>query len=498
MSMTDTWQRLARHQQLPTPQNGSVVVSILFVIMFLTAMIFGLFALSGANLQRARSRILLLQAQYAAESGADAAIAQLNSGNTSYSGTVANAAASAGSNLASDVTLLDGNHYKVTYSVSVVNGSDSKERIITAVGKLYAPKTASTPKHHRIIKVTVQRTSTTTASSILSRNIISIDSGVKNISGKDVYVNGYITMAKNTTNLIAENVTVAGRNTGASNCSIGGTGNLVKPSSFSTPGQTKTNLTLAYNNCISPPGNSSNADFNVSANQGTISTVQSTYIPWDQYMDNSYQNSPGGCSDWTSGSSPRSIPSTGNDKKTHYPDNGSNVSTSCGTSGDIDLGSNTYTIRNHAHIRANLCAASGCNPTFNNPDTGASNTKFVFVEGTINFNSVQTSSGSGPIVFIAYGADPASKASVCPLGGSIYLGNSSNSTAPGLFFLASNGICLDKTKFGAAPALGGIGGKNIFVATNPGTPFDLELDKTFPVQSIPIDLSWRAMRYQRL
>ena len=55
-------------------------------------------------------------------------------------------------------------------------------------------------------------------------------------------------------------------------------------------------------------------------------------------------------------------------------------------------------------MRANLCAASACKPTFYNPD---STPKYIFVEGTINFNGVASASGSGPIVLISYGPDPA-------------------------------------------------------------------------------------------
>lgn len=467
-------------------EGGSVIVSILVVTLLLTTIIFGLLVLANANLTRARNRVFLLQAQYAAESGADVAIATFNGGNEAYAGT------------ASETTILTTSRYKSTFSATVVAGSSAKEKIITAVGKVYVPASASTASFIRTIEVTAQRTSTTTSSSLVSRNIVDIQSGVKNIETRDIYVNGYINMNKNTTNLIAENIFVADKNTGASNCSIGGSGNLIKPGSFSTPGQTKTNVTVAYNNCINPPGNNSNANFNVLANQSTISKIQSTYIPWSQFMDNAYQNSPTGCNDWTSGSSPHDIPGTGNTKKTHYPDSGSGVSSSCGTSGNINLGSGRYNIKNHVHIRANLCATSACTPSFYNPDSGAAGIKFVFVEGSINFDSVQSVSGSGPIVFVAYGTDPSSKAGVCPLGGSIYLGNSGNTTAPALYFLASNGICLDKTKYGASPALGGISGKNIYVATNPGTPWDLKLDPAFPVDQIPVDLSWRAVRYRRI
>ncbi|HSX32420.1 MAG TPA: hypothetical protein VLF43_04095 [Candidatus Saccharimonadales bacterium] len=461
-------------------QSGSVLVSILTVMIFLTTIIFGVMSLASANLSRARGRVQLLQAQYAAESGADAAIAVLNGGNDTYTGT------------ATDVTLLNTAQYKASYSVAVTNGSTSKERFITATGKVYSPAAAATPRFTRTIRVTAQRSTTTTASSMVSRNIIDIASGVKDIKAKDVYVNGYINMNKNTTTLIAENITVAGKNTGASNCSIGGTGNLEKPSSFSTPAQTKTKLSLSYNNCIAPPGNTSNTNFDVSANQGSISTIQSMYIPWSQFMDGTY-SSANNCNDWTTGASPRTIPSIS--KRTHYPDSSSNVATTCGTSGSLALGSTQYNITDNVHLRANLCSASACSPTFYNPTASL---KYIFVEGTVNFDEVDTASGSGPIALIAYGTDPSSKASVCPYGGAIYLGNGGTTAAPALFLLAMNGLCLDKTKFGSAPALGGIAGKNLYIASNSGTPFDLALDTAFPVSEIPIDLAWRAARYERL
>jgi hypothetical protein len=468
-------------------QKGSILVTILTLMIFLSLTVMALAVLVNSNVSRARSRVMLLQAQYAAESGADAAIAYLNNDPTgTYAGTGA-----------TSVTVITSSRYKATFTTTVAAGSNSKQRVITASGKVFVPASSSTPRYTRKIRVTAERSTTTTASSLVSRNILAVASSVKNINARDIYINGYITMAKNTTDLTAENITVAGKNTGATNCSIGGSGNLVKPTSFHTAGQTKTNLTLGYNNCITPPGNVSNASFNVSANNGNISTITSMYIPWGQYMDSSYQSSPGGCTDWTSGASPRSIPSTGNTKKTHYPDSGSNISTLCGTSGDLALGSNQYNIKDNVHVRANLCAASACDPTFYNP---TANTYFVFIEGTVNFNSVKTASGSGPIVFVVYGADPASKTSLCPYGGAVYLGQQGSTTtnAPALYLLAQNGVCMDGTKFGAAPALGGMGGKNLYINTQSGQPFDLGLDPNYPVSQIPIDLSWRETGYERI
>jgi hypothetical protein len=469
------------------PEQGSILVSILIVMIFMTSLVYSLVVYANANLFRSRARIFVLQSQYAAESAADQAIATLNSGDSGYTGT------------ASDVTLLTVNNmYKATYSVDVDPGANNKEKIITATGKVYTPANSTTPRYVRTIEVVAQQSSGSTSSAILSRNIIDIASGVKTIKAIDINVNGYINMAKNSTELIAENITVGGKNTGAGNCSIGGTGNLIKPSTFTHAGQTKTNIKVAFNNCISPPGNSSNSNFDVAINQTDIQQTQSTYIPWGAYMDNTYSNAAGGCNDWTTGSFPRMIPSTGNDKKTHYPDNSSNISLSCGSSGDLSLGTGQYTITSHAHIRANLCAASACTPTFYNPDTGSAGIKFVFVEGTINFDGIVTAPGSGPIVFVTYGSDPPSKAGACPTGGSLYLGNGINTNAPAAYLLALNGLCLYQTKFAAPQSLGGLSGKNVYISTNSGSPWDLELEPSFPTASIPIDLAWRAVSYRRL
>ena len=71
-------------------QSGAIVVTILALMIFFSTMLLGLVAIANANLSRARGRIMLLQAQYAAESGADAAIADLNASSVdppTYAGT---------------------------------------------------------------------------------------------------------------------------------------------------------------------------------------------------------------------------------------------------------------------------------------------------------------------------------------------------------------------------------------------------------------------------
>jgi hypothetical protein len=58
-------------------------------------------------------------------------------------------------------------------------------------------------------------------------------------------------------------------------------------------------------------------------------------------------------------------------------------------------------------------------------------------------------------------------------------------------------VCLDGTKFSGNPALGGLAGKNLYIASQSGNPFDLPLDPNYPVSSIPIDLAWRETGYER-
>lgn len=481
-----------------TNEKGSILVTILLVMILLMSLIIGVMMVASANLHRARARVLLLQAQYSAESGADMAISKLNANTVGYNGESA------------DVTLLNATNYRATFTTTVSDGASPKEKVIIATGKVYSPKSRTTPTYTRKIRVTAQRSSATAASSMMSRNIIQVGSAVKSVVAKDVFLNGYFQTDKNTNDLVFENLTVANKDTTSQSCSVAGRGKLSAPPTFHTAGQTKTKLRLAFNNCITPPGNASNTSFDVLVNQTDINPIQSMSIPWSQYMDSSYTNA-GSCSDWTSGGTARNIPGVAGSKKTHYPDSGTNITTGCGTSGDVNLGSNTYNITDNVHIRADLCKSSGCDPTFYNPNTGVSGVKFVFIEGTINFNSINTVANSGPIVFVTYGADPASKATVCPQGGSLYLGSSGSTAtyAPQVYLLAMNGLCLDRTKFQKSslpsttnglptPALGGLGGKNIYVATNSGSPWDLALDPTFPTSTIPVDLSWRQTSYERL
>lgn len=479
-------------------QSGSTLISIVILLGFLSIFFFGLITLGNANLTRAADRILALQAQYAAESGADAALAYLNNGIETYTG-------------ASNVILItNGTRYeaKFTSTVTTPNNSsgnpDSNKRIITSTGSIFEPVGSTTPTIKRTVKIVAQRSSNVNSANILSRNIVHIGAAVKDVIAKNIFVNNYIQMDKNVNNFVAESVTVADRNPSASNCSING-GNLSKPSSVA-----KTTLKLAFKNCT--PLNGGATNFTVMEDQTDIEKVQSTFIPWQYTMD-SVTSVNRVCTQWTSGGSPRTIPfgtvpftpaenADVVNNKSHYPDNGSGVDLNCtsvANKGSLDLGNDIqFNINQNVHVRANLCSNVSCRPIFNNPST---TTRYIFVEGSINFEQLRNAAGSGPIVFVSYGSDPASLAAVCPEGGAVRLGQqgNNNTNAPKVFLLSINGgMCLDGTKFAGINSLGGVSGKNLYIATNSGTPFDLSIDPDFPVNDVPVNLSFKATQYQRL
>lgn len=481
-------------------QSGSVIVSILVMMLFLTMTVMSLAVVSQTNMTRANQRIYLLQSQYAAESGADIVVAYLNSSTGTY--------ADSGVEKNLLPTGFAPTH-RATYQATVTDTANANKKIISSVGRVYQPATATTPKFTYKISVTLERSSMEYTASIVSRNSVEIASSVKAVIAKSLFVNEYVRANKNTNDIQIDDLTVAGKYPDGGSCSLSGTGNLVRNSGL--PAGTKAKLRMAHNNCMdSTPGNTSNADFDVTANDPTLQKIASIYIPWSYKMNNADGNGEytnGNCSDWTA-SSP-TIPSAGNARKTHYPDSGSGTvaASLCAGSGsspaDINLGNKTITLNDHAHIRAHLCKAYTCTPKFINPE--ASKPKFVFVEGVINFENITADDTSpGDIVFISYATSQTISASKqCPSdSAAIRLGkDGSNSLiAPKAYFIATNGmLCIDQTKFDTGTkSIGGVSGKDIYLSSVSGTTFELTFNPEFPLSSIPLDLSWGATDVKRV
>ena len=493
-----------------TSESGSIIVSILVIMIFLTITILSLGVMSEQNRQRSAQRIYLLQAQYAAESGADIALSYTNSGGTIPTG---------------ERPLLSyAPYYRATYEVSTIS-VDANKKTATSIGRMYRPATATTPDLTYKIKVDIERSTASFTSTIVSRNSVDIASSVKEVKGNSMFINEYLRSNKNGNKIIIDDLKIAGKYPDASNCSIVGTGDLIRSPELIAAG-VKAQIRTSYNNCISPPGNSSNSDFNVTANDSSLQKVASINIPWDFKMNNNdglgnYTSA--GCSAWTN--SPYNIPVSvspeANKRKTHYPDTNAGVvaAFACTGSGsatgsgpaDLNLGTDrTYTIYNHAHVRANLCKAYVCTPRFKNPDAGT--TKFIFVEGVVNFENViadddpaSPNYSPGSVVFISYSTNQAISASAqCPSSqASIRIGKATGSReilAPRAYFIAINGtLCIDQSKFTAnRSTLGGVSGKDIYISSNSGGSFYLTFNPNFPLSQIPLDLTWRSANLKRL
>jgi hypothetical protein len=480
-------------------ESGSIIVSIMIIMIFLTMTVMSLAVISQSNITRGHQRIYQLQAQYAAESGADAVVAYLNS----------TAGAYPTSGVETELFTY-GQTYRATYTPTVTNHpTDNNKKTVNSVGKIYQPANAASPRFTYKLNVSIERSSISFTSSIVSRNSVEVASSVKAVIAKSLFVNEYVRANKNTTDLQVDDLTIAGRYPDGGNCSLSGSGNLVKRADL--PVGQKALLRMAHSNCMDiPPGDTSNADFDITANDSTLQKIASIYIPWSYKMNNNdnlgeYTN--GSCSDWAAASPV--IPSSGNNRETHYPDSGAGTAaaSACGGSGsapaDLNLGTKTYTINDHVHIRANLCKATSCKPTFINPD--ASKPKFIFVEGVINFERATVDSSSpGDIIFISYSTSQTISASKqCPSNSAaIRLGKdgSNSMVAPNAYFIATNGmLCVDQTKFDSgADALGGVSGKDIYLSSNSGATFELSFNPEFPLSSIPLDLSWRAANVKRV
>lgn len=484
-------------------QRGSIIVSLLVIMIFLTITVLSLGAISQTNIQRSVNRILLLQAQYAAESGADIALSYLNEAQPAPTG--------------QKMLMSHAPYYSATYEVAVSDIAANSKKALS-IGRVYRPAVTAaqlataTPDVTYKLEVGYTRSSTSMTSSILSRNSVEIDSSVKEVKAKSLFVNEYIKANKNGNLITIDDLTVAGKYPDSTNCSILGAGDLNRSPELVALGQ-KAKIHTGNNVCISPPGNTSNSNFDVTANDSSIQKIASTQIPWDFKMNGNdgngvYSNGP--CSDWGQ-ASPVTIPRT-TARKSHYPDTNDGVidAFACTFSGsaiapnkaDLNLSNRTYIIKDHVHVRAHLCRNYTCTPTFKNPDN---DTKFIFVEGVINFQNITVDDNSvGNIAFISYSTSQTIAGSKqCPSNlAAIRIGKDGSNAvnAPKAYFIAVNGmLCIDQTKFlNGAASLGGISGKDLYISSNSGGVFYLTFNPQFPLSDIPLDLAWRTGNIKRL
>lgn len=455
---------------IPKSQKGVILVALLVIVATVTTVLFSVLVISSVNIRTSRLNFNLINAQYAAETGADEAIARLNAKRLNdslpeYTGTD------------SDRTLLtNGSQYVVRYSATVSPGASEGQKIIRSTGKVYFPASAAEPTAIREVEVVAELKGQRAGASMMSTGIVQVSSNTT-ITGKDVLVNEYIELTHPNAKLQMDGLRIAGYKTnGGRQCSIGPRGQILN----TTP--TNSVVKLGYKNCAG----TTQAGVDVTQDDSTVSKIGSLEIPWQVFMDSSYTDQ-GNCTALING---------GNLNKGHYPDKGTGasgqVATNCGTNGTLLLSNKSYALSDNVHIRANLCQSNNpCSPTFINNSTEI---KYVFVEGSINFYDVKVPSGS-PIVFVSYNNG------ICCGGnntGAVYFkGTAANSTtnAPLAYFLAPKGDVYVNAK---VQSIGGVGGKNIYVSTTGGASHALPINPSFPFGDIPVDIAWYASRYRRV
>jgi hypothetical protein len=163
-------------------EQGQLMVGALGVLFFFMIISLAVAEFGSQHYLSTRRSLVNVNALAVAEAGGDNFMYNINS-NSAYAG-------SSGA-----VTLYSNTvQGKGTYQTTVTNGSITNEKIVTSVGKIYLPATASAPLVTRTVKLTIEGTSSTPYAvqtgpgGLILTNSASVGNG-------DVYVNGYIQMS---------------------------------------------------------------------------------------------------------------------------------------------------------------------------------------------------------------------------------------------------------------------------------------------------------------
>lgn len=164
--------------------KGFIVPTILISVFFIITVSVAVLSLSVANNQNASGEVYRVNAQFAADSGLDVAVRNINA-DEAWAGET-------------ETTLFEDTKMKATYQTTVVAGATADKKTIKTTGRVYSPANATTPKVTRIYELDVEAiTSGIGPSSVVSGvGGLIVNSNAK-ISGGDVYVNGKITINNN-------------------------------------------------------------------------------------------------------------------------------------------------------------------------------------------------------------------------------------------------------------------------------------------------------------
>lgn len=501
-------QNLSRRILIQNPwskdSEGMILSAMLIVATFLSFIIFSILVLSSVNVQRSQTRIINTSAQYAAESAADAVIAQLNAGVTSP-GTGG-----------ADQLLLDNSPYYKVYFNSTISGTGT-QRIITGTGKTFAPSTATSPKITRQIRVTATQS---TAGNVLAKIIATQGvqlTGATSFTSPEMYLGTRLRLQKSGSNnpwVKVGNLYVAGDDGSNNHCSINGNADGGSPGSgtetirnYAIAPITNSNLYLSNTSCGG--GQITIAPEVVKYENTSVPMPPAISLPWNNTMNPDNYTNP-------SQFPPLSFPGSGNmppyNQSTlplnypcsslggtaaatfvpgHYPNNISGVLTSCnatsgskvGSSGRVFIPENYFALTGDVHIRAGICSTTNqCNLRIKN-GTNPQRPVAIYAEGGIYGNITQYVTDGGtptaPIILITYST---ATSSTCAFRGTVNANN--------FAVYAPNGdVCIT----GGTATMEGIGGKNVLLSGNAQITINPTPNGTFGGTS-----AWSVSVYQRL
>ncbi|MFZ2494199.1 MAG: hypothetical protein WAW60_00300 [Candidatus Saccharimonadales bacterium] len=167
-------------------QNGFVLIAVMILTFFVIMAGTVTAQLASSNLRAANIETFRVNAQFAADAGADWTAHKVNDAlfnNYSWSGT------------GSEITVSDQSNFKTTFISTVTDSTISGQqiKIIKVTGKTYSPKTKSTPVSTRTYLVTLKPIEAGDFAVVTGVGGLIMENSAK-IVGGSVFVNGKITM----------------------------------------------------------------------------------------------------------------------------------------------------------------------------------------------------------------------------------------------------------------------------------------------------------------
>ncbi len=184
---------MMKRLQLPlrSSENGFLLILMLVQGFVVLTILMGVMTLGLYNLGAAKRSTYTTNAVYAAEAGADRFMYEINQSG-SYTGT--NTVCPITSSGSNPVTLYSNAQGRATYETCVTSGTIANEKIVYAVGKVYAPASSVTPKSTKKVRLIIEGTPSggyviqTGPGGLVMSNSATITTG-------PVYVGGFLTMS---------------------------------------------------------------------------------------------------------------------------------------------------------------------------------------------------------------------------------------------------------------------------------------------------------------